>query len=532
MERRSVELILQGKSNREICKALKLGDRKVRRTRALAQAYGYLSGAKPLPAFPEAIFPLDEPADRLATSPVDQVLLNKKDWINERLALGWRPVTVWEELGCEIKRSSFYRFLNRHKLEDVGQRARLIPEIRHAEAEAMLVDWGKLRTVVGDDGKKRTLWAFVGVLGFSRYMMVRLVWTNDVATTILTLESMLREIGGAPRRVTSDNPKCFALKADKYEPLLNPVLERWSAHYGLTLECLPPYDPQKKGKVERLMPYVRRLYEAHGDSWHGLEESQSYINKKALIANQRKHGTTGLRPVEVLDGIERARLKPLPAVGYELEEFHEGIVRKDGYVRFRGKYYSVGCEHVDLAVIVLGGKEQVSIYAKGKLLETHARINDPHTAKSTKQHHLLPHERTMLDGAFYIKRGEKMGPHVACAIGLILASGDGFVDLRKVWGILSLDKEFSGAAINRACELAIEMGSISYTTIARLARMQPGAAGVDVGAVPHASKMPGENKKQAETKRRFVRDLNEYKQFLSSQGRGGSNEPADIVPAT
>ncbi len=145
----------------------------------------------------------------------------------------------------------------------------------HKAGEALLVDWGKLRTVRGDEGKARTLWAFVGVPGFSRFMMVRLVWTNDVPTTVLALESMLKELGGVPSRITSDNPKCFALEADKYDPLLNPVFERWSAHYGLCLECLPPADPKKKGKVERLMPFVRRLYEAHGEAWFGLDESQA-----------------------------------------------------------------------------------------------------------------------------------------------------------------------------------------------------------------------------------------------------------------
>ena len=443
MERRIVEMLLQGKSLREICRKLKVGDRKVKRARALGESYGYLSGARPLPAFPEAMFPLEEPAENLGTSLVDEILLNKKDWIIERLALGWRPVTVWEELEVKATRSSFYRFLARHKIDSLGERARTIPEIVHKPAEALLVDWGKLRTVVGEGGKRRILWAFVGVFGFSRYMMVRLVWTNDVPSTIMALESLLREAGGVPLRLTTDNPKCFATEASKYEPLLNPMLERWSAHYGVILECLPPNDPQKKGKVERLMPFVRRLYEAHGEAWHGLEESQEYINRKCMIANQRKHGTTGLKPLEVFEKTERERLKPLPAVGYELEEFAEATVRRDGYVRFRNKYYSTGIENVGKSVIVLGNKEQVAIYAGGKLIETHPRLCGPHQSKSTKEHHLLPHERTMADGAFYVKRGERMGVHVGKLIALILAEGRGFIDTRKVWGILSLDKQLS-----------------------------------------------------------------------------------------
>jgi len=58
---------------------------------------------------------------------------------------------------------------------------------------------------------------------------------------------------------------------------------------GTIVECLPPADPQKKGKVERLIGYTRRLYEAHGPLWSGLEESQTYMDRKVALANERRH---------------------------------------------------------------------------------------------------------------------------------------------------------------------------------------------------------------------------------------------------
>jgi hypothetical protein len=349
------------------------------------------------------------------------------------------------------------------------------------------------------------------VLGFSRYMMVRLVWTNDVSTTINVLESMLREIGGVPSRITSDNPKCFALEADKYEPLLNPVLERWSSHYGICLECLPPADPKKKGKVERLMPFSRRLYEAHGDEWFGIDESQQYIDKKVAIANERRHGTTNLRPLDVFNDIEKQILKPLPALAYEMEEFHEGDVRADGYVRFRNKFYSVGEEHVGRHVVVLGNKTQVSIYMDGKLLEVHDRINDPYISKSTKAHHLKPHERVMQDGAFYIKRAGRIGSFTAKLVETILGQGQGFVDTRKVWGVLSLDKNYRSEQIEAACKLALEMNDPSYRRVAALVKLLP------------SEKPKVEIKTESH---KFVRDLNEYKQLLLTEQKEVEHEPS------
>lgn len=509
MDRKIVELILDGKSDRQICRDLKVGNRRVKRLRGLAESHGYLGGVS-LPPFPQTLFTEQPCVSQLFASDPDRELLHRKDWVIERLEIGWRPVTVWEELDVRVARSSFYRFLNRHKILKLGSKARIIPEIIHQPGEALILDWGKLRTVKDPEtGKSRILWAFVGVLGFSRYMMVRLVWTNDVATTLAAIESMVKEIGGVPSRITSDNAKCFALEASKYEPLLNPVFERWASHYGVTIECLPPADPEKKGKVERLVPFSRRLYEAHGETWHGLEESQEYINKKVAIANERKHGTTGLKPINVFKDTESKTLKSLPALSYEIEEFHEGEVRRDGFVRFRNKYYCVGEEHWKETVSVLGNKTQVSIYLKGKLLEVHDRITDPHRSKAIKPHQLKPHERVMQDAAFYITRAEQIGPFTAQLVGVILAQGHGFVDTRKVWGILSLDKKFEKTKIEDACKLAYEFGSFSYRAVESF--LEHGIAPSQENVIPISASVKETLKR--DTSNKFLRPLSEYRQL-------------------
>jgi len=86
-------------------------------------------------------------------------------------------------------------------------------------------------------------------------MIVRLVWLHDVSTTLATLEEMFRELGGVPKRIVSDNPKCFSLEASKYEPLLNPAYERFAAHYGTQIECLPPRSPELKELASYYTPF-------------------------------------------------------------------------------------------------------------------------------------------------------------------------------------------------------------------------------------------------------------------------------------
>ena len=516
MSRRVVEYFIAGKSLNEICKLTKRGKRKVAKLRDLAEQHGYFAGV-PLPVYPARIFPDAIDRRTLRTSQINDLLLTHKEWIAGKFLEGWSAITVFEELPAKVNRSTFYRFLNRHGIAvNSDTPERITPEIIHQPGEALQVDWGLLRTIVDPlTGKKKRLWAFVGVLGFSRYMMVRLVWTMDTATTLAVLADMLSELGGVPFKVTSDNPKCFALVADRYDPLLNPAYERFAAHYGITIECLPPRDPKKKGKVERLMPYVRRLYEAHGSTWSGIEESQSYLDKKLVLANERRHGTTTKKPIEQFIEVEAKALKPLPALAFEVEEYHAGTVRKDGCLRFRGKYYSVDASYIGKHCIVIGSGTTVSIYCDGKLIETHARLTKgDYQTKSIKPQHLAPWQRSMQETSVYRDRAQRLGAYVDQFITKLLAQGRGFIDFRKVWGVLSLDKTYDAALINEACRLALAEDRLSYRVVKRyLAFGVKSIYNDDTNEIPLIS---NDDTVRNETNK-FVRSLCEYRQIINSK---------------
>jgi transposase len=513
MDRRIVEYLRNGNSIGWICRELHVGKERVRRLREMAKAYGYVddtgkTGPVSLPAYPEAVFP--DPLDKrsLRISEPHRLLDSHRDWIEERLKAGWHKVTVFEELPVAVGRSSFYRYLDRHGMYRLGEKRsrRVVPEIVHRPGEALIIDWGKLRDVIDPEtGRKKTLWMLTGIMGFSRYQMVRLVWTNDVATTLAALESMFQELGGVSFKITSDNPKCFSLKASRYEPILHPAFERFAAHYGCVIECLPPRTPQLKGKIERPMPYLRRLYEAHGDRWEGIEESQAHLNRKLAIANERKHGTTQRRPIDLFLEEESSALKELPHLAYEIETSSETKIRQDGHVRFENKYYSVDERYIGKAVICMGNSQRVAIYAGGKLIETHARLTDPSRSKSTKSHHLKPWERALEDQSVYRQRARNLGPHVERMIVALLEQGQGFIDTRKVWGILSLDKKYSHEAIDRACQQALDMGSLGYRTVKMFVQL--------IAAPP-----PGGRPDDPPRKRgghRFTRSLEEYERQLT-----------------
>jgi hypothetical protein len=158
MDRKIVELFLQGKSAREIMRQLIIGDRRVGKIRCLAEEYGYLTPrgtegppATQLPPYPEALFPYGPDGRACKASEANTLILPRKDWITECLTAGWHPISVFEELQLAVSRSSFYRFLHRHGLSQVGDNARrrVVPEIM----EAAMKKWANYGVLRGARGK-------------------------------------------------------------------------------------------------------------------------------------------------------------------------------------------------------------------------------------------------------------------------------------------------------------------------------------------------------------------------------------------
>jgi len=509
VDRKIVEQFRAGQSASQISDQLSKGKGYVIRVRDLAVEYGFLEPISEvpklfratnrlLPDFPESLFPITDlrkskPAD------TDKLLDPHKVWITERLHLGWSPQTVFEEVPVSIPRASFYRYLERQHLQSDRLLRGSSPEIISAPGECLQVDWAKVFDVTAD-GRKRTVWAFIGILGHSRYTMVRVMDKCDFTATVKALQSMIFELGGVPKKITSDNPKVFVKLASEYEPILNAGYERFASHTGFTIEALPPADPQKKGKVERTVQLVRRLFESFDIKEFTLEKAQSHIDLKMKIANARKHGTHGEKPVEIFENQERKALRELPQVPYEIETIMIGSVRDDGYVRFLNKYYRVDRRLKGQSVTVISNGEKLSIYCGGRLLEVYDVIKDKFQRQACKDHYKTSSETNLQNHAHYIKQAEAIGGNVSRMIQIILARGEGFVDTRVVWGILTLNKKYPASVIDKACESAIELGSMSLRTLYALLKLTP------------KTKMENENFNTPGGK--FARPMSEYRAHL------------------
>ena len=114
--------------------------------------------------------------------------------------------------------------------------------------EQAQVDWGSF-SYITEDGRRRRMWAFVMVLGFSRAVYVEFVRRADVATFIRCHLNAFEYFGEVPSRCLYDNAKVVVIgRDDEDRPEFNSRMEDFALRLGFELRLCRPYRAQTKGK--------------------------------------------------------------------------------------------------------------------------------------------------------------------------------------------------------------------------------------------------------------------------------------------
>ena len=177
------------------------------------------------------------------------------------------------------------------------------------------MDWGEYRL---DDGTK--IYAFLGVLGYSRWLYVEYVTSTASETLLACHRRMFAEFGGVPAEILYDNMRTVVTRRDAYGR------GRHQFHDGiwaLAKECgfrprlCQPYRPRTKGKVERSVHYVANSFFHPLRTRLAMEGERLDLARlnaevrlwRAQVANVRQHGTTSAVP-QVRLAEEQAAMAP------------------------------------------------------------------------------------------------------------------------------------------------------------------------------------------------------------------------------
>lgn len=233
------------------------------------------------------------------------------------------------------------------------------------------VDWGSFGTVI-EQGQVHRLYGFVLVLGYSRAMYVEFTLSQ-------TIESLLRchlhafdYFGGYPCELLYDHMKTVILSEtpDGQGRRWNPKFLDFAGYYGVVPRLCRPYRARTKGKVERMIGYVKDNF-FEGRSFTCVED----LNHQTIVwcdtvANVRVHATTKEVPFERLkrEGLLSHTQRPV----YDTAEVVARKVSRDCYLSFKGNFYSVPWIYGGKAVTVRATPQDVlEIWGDGKRVGTH-----------------------------------------------------------------------------------------------------------------------------------------------------------------
>ena len=332
--------------------------------------------------------------------------------------------------------------------------------LRTLPGEQCQVDWahfGKL--TIGR--AQRPLMAFVLVLSYSRYAFVRFYLNASLANLIRGHVEAFRALGGGTKILLYDNMKSVVLERRADAIRFHPTLLELAAHYRFEPRPVAPARGNEKGRVERLIRFVRESF-FHARRFHDIDDLNDQADQWCQTrAAERPCPEDRRRTVANVFAEERAHLLALPDNPFPSEERVEVQVGKTPYARFDANDYSIPHRYVGRTLVVAATLETVRILDAGVVLATHRRsfdrgqqIEDPahvealerkkrlaRTHRATDRlHHAAPSAKALFATA--AERNHHLG---------VLARG--LIELLNAYGPVALERAIAAALQSDAAHL-------------------------------------------------------------------------------
>nr|ACX33972.1 IstA transposase IS21 family protein [uncultured bacterium RM44] len=241
-------------------------------------------------------------------------------------------------------------------------------------------DWAYCGRFPDRTGTMVPIYAFVFVLGFSRMLFIRFTTSMDVPALIDCHQRAFNYLGGWPREILYDNMKQVKLGPNEW----NPLLLDFANHYGLTPKTHRIRRPRTKGKVERMVFYVKDNF-LNGRSFANLDD----LNAQGLhwldsTANARVHATTQEKPADLLG--QEGLTPVLSITPYKLYPTRLAKVSAESFVRIGGSRYSVPPSYVGQTVTVTLRERRIVIRSGNLIVFEHDKADQPGACVAAKEH--------------------------------------------------------------------------------------------------------------------------------------------------
>lgn len=202
------------------------------------------------------------------------------------------------------------------------------------------VDWKELGKQ-DVNGKKRKLYAFTMVFGYSRAPFVMHTHCMDQATLHLCHVNAFEYFGGVPREILYDNMKTAFIRDIEGVWKPNKNLLQLAAHYGFRPRRCRVRRPQTKGKVERFISYYGHnfwpRFKDHGLSLDELDEKVLCWIKEISLRKIQDLGESRSERFKR----EQQVLIPLPMQPFDVRRKTPVKVSRESMIHYLSNWYSV-----------------------------------------------------------------------------------------------------------------------------------------------------------------------------------------------
>jgi transposase len=331
--------------------------------------------------------------------------------------------------------------------------------------EELQLDFGLGAPIKEGQDKARRTWVLRMVLSYSRKAYSEAVTRQDTETFLRCLENGLRSLGGSPLILNLDNMKTAVLKADWFDPEINPKLADFCRHYGMHVVPCRPSLPQHKGKVERGVAYVR-TNALKGRRFKSLAEQNLFLSYwESSVADTRIHGTTRKQVAACFEE-ERPHLQPLPSSLFPCFQEGRRSVHRDSYVEVERAFYEAPPELIGREVWVRWDSRCVRIF--NERMEQVGMHTRQEPGKFSHSLGAGGFSAPVLSSCrYWVSRaavlGEQCGQWAQSAL-----DARGPESLRSIMGLCGLIRKHSGAVLNTACAKALKSGTHRLKDVRRL----------------------------------------------------------------
>ena len=316
---------------------------------------------------------------------------------------------------------------------------------------------------------------FVAVCPYSSYAYADPLQDATSPQVIQTLNDFLQYLGGVPASGKTDNMKQVVVTPNRYEPTFTEAIEQWALHNGIALFAARVKKPRDKGPVEAQVriTYDQIYARLRNEVFYSLRELKDAVRVQLEAFNHKLMQREKYSRYQRFLDMEKPSLKPLPDTPYVIKHHSSRKISFNYHFKLQedGHQYSVPAKYIGTQLKAVYDTNTVEIYDGLERILVYQRVHGkgyttlPEHMPSTHKAYL---EQKAMDGAYFLKAAEKIGPCTHLYMDGILKSRPYQEQAYEACrGILRLAQKvlIGPVRLELACQRGLRGESFSYRTI-------------------------------------------------------------------